>query len=117
MLRGHRGAAEEAELLDSESGVLTIPAPALAEFLDGVYFADGPYLTKALRLIAGRDVVPFDKECGVIARQLRTDLRAGGVPLPILGAVIASAVLRHHCILVTGDAGINRIPGLAVESY
>lgn len=107
----------KAELLDSESEVLTIPAPALAEFLDGAYFAGGPYLTKALQLIAGRDVVPFDKECSVIAGQLRADSRNRGVPLPMLDAMIASTVLRHHSILVTGDAGFNRIPGLAVESY
>ncbi|HLY76276.1 MAG TPA: type II toxin-antitoxin system VapC family toxin [Thermoplasmata archaeon] len=117
VLRGHRGAAVKAEVLDSEAEGVTIPAPALAEFLDGAYFAGGTYLAKALQLVAGRDVVPFDKECSLIAGQLRADLRGRGISLPMLDAMIASTVLRQHSILVTGDAGFNRIPGLAVESY
>ncbi|MCI4349935.1 MAG: PIN domain-containing protein [Thermoplasmata archaeon] len=117
VLRGHRGAAAKAEVLDAESEVITIPAPALAEFLDGAYDAGGTYLTKAIQLIAGRDVVPFDKECSLLAGQLRADLRARGVTLPMIDAMIASTVLRHHSILVTGDGGFHRIPGLAVESY
>jgi predicted nucleic acid-binding protein len=117
LLRGHRGAATKAETFDSEAEVITIPAPALAEFLDGAYFAGGTYLAKALQLVAGRDVVPFDKECGLLAGQLRADLRGRGVTLAMLDAMIASTALRHHSILVAGDAGFNRIPGLAVESY
>ncbi|MCI4319677.1 MAG: type II toxin-antitoxin system VapC family toxin [Thermoplasmata archaeon] len=117
VLRGHRGAVAKAELLDSESEAVTIPAPALAEFLDGAYFAGGTYLAKAMQLVAGRDVVPFDKECSLIAGQLRAELRSRGIPLPMLDAMIASTVLRHHAILITGDAGFGRIPALAVESY
>jgi predicted nucleic acid-binding protein len=117
VLRGHRGAAAKAEILDSEAETITIPAPALAEFLDGAYFAGGAYLAKALQLVAGRDVVPFDKECSLIAGQLRADLRSRGISLPMLDAMVASTVLRHHSILITGDAGFARIPGLAVESY
>jgi predicted nucleic acid-binding protein len=117
VLRGHRGAGAKAETLDSEAETITIPAPALAEFLDGAYFAGGAYLAKALQLVAGRDVVPFDQECSLIAGQLRADLRGRGIALPMLDAMIASTVLRHHSILVTADAGFNRIPGLAVESY
>ena len=117
VLRGHRGAAAKAQILDSEAEVITIPAPALAEFLDGAYFAGGPYLAKAMQLIGGRDVVPFDRECSLIAGQLRADLRGRGESLPLIDAMIASAVLRHHSILVTGDAVFSRIPGLALESY
>jgi predicted nucleic acid-binding protein len=117
VLRGHRGAAAKAETFDSEHEVITIPAPALAEFLDGAYFAGGVYLAKAVQLIAGRDVIPFDKECSLVAGQLRADLRGRGVSLPMLDAMIASTALRHHSTLVTGDSGFNRIPGLALESY
>jgi predicted nucleic acid-binding protein len=117
VLRGHRGAAAKAATLDSEMEVITIPAPVLAEFLDGAYFAGGAYLAQALQLVAGRDVVPFDKESSLVAGQLRADLRTRGVSLPMIDAMIASTALRHHSILVTGDAGFHRIPGLAVESY
>ena len=117
VLRGHRGAAAKAETFDSEQEILTIPAPALAEFLDGAYFAGGTYLTKAIQLVAGRDVVPFDKECSLVAGRLRADLRGRGMALAMLDAMIASTALRHHSVLVTGDSGFSRIPGLAVESY
>lgn len=117
ILRGHRGAAAKAEVLDSEAEAVTIPAPAMAEFLDGAYFAGGTHLAKAMQLVAGRDVVPFDSECSLIAGQLRADLRSRGIPLPMLDAMIASIVLKHHSILVTGDARFSRIPGLTVESY
>jgi predicted nucleic acid-binding protein len=117
VLRGDRGAAAEAVVLDSESEVITIPPPALAELLDGACLAGGTYLAKAMPLIAGRDVVPFDTECNLITGQLRPDLRARGVTWPMLDAMIASTVLRHHSILVTGIAGFSRIPGLAVGSY
>jgi predicted nucleic acid-binding protein len=117
VLRGHRGAAAKAATFDSEQEIITIPAPVLAEFLDGAYLAGGTYLTKAMQLVAGRDVVPFDKECSLVAGRLRADLRARGVSLPMLDAMIASTALRHHSVLVTGDTGFNRVPGLALESY
>ncbi len=117
VLRGHRGAAVKAKVLDAEEAVLAVPAPVLAEFLDGAYFAGGTYLARAMQLIAGRDVIPFDRECGQVAGQLRADLRSRGESLPMIDAMIASTALRHHCVLVTGDVGFTRIPGLAVESY
>ncbi len=117
LLRGHPGAASKAETLDAEGEVLSIPAPVLAEFLDGAYYAGGTYLSKAMQLVAGRDVAPFDKECSLIAGQLRADLRRKGTLLPMIDAMIASTALRHHTVLVTGDAGFNRVQGLAVESY
>lgn len=85
--------------------------------MDGACFAGGVYLARATQLVAGRDVVPFDKVCGLIAGQPRAVLRARGVPLPMLDAMIASTALRHHSTLATGDGGFHRIPGLALESY
>jgi predicted nucleic acid-binding protein len=117
VLRGHSGAAKKAGVLDSGVELLTIPAPVLAEFLDGAYFAGGVYLARAMQMVAGRDVVPFDKECSIIAGQLRADLRRRGESLPMIDAMIASTALRHHSVLVTGDAGFSRIPGLAIETY
>ncbi len=117
VLRGHSGAVAKAGVLDADGETLTLPAPVLAEFLDGAHFAGGKYLAKALQLVAGRDVVPFDKECSLIARQLRAELRRRGEPLPMIDAMIASTALRHHSVLITGDAGFARVPGLAVESY
>ncbi len=117
VLRGHRGAAAKAATLDAEGETVTLPAPVLAEFLDGAHLAGGTYLARALQLVAGRDVVPFDKDCSLIAGQLRAELRRRGESLPMIDAMIASTALRHHSVLITRDAGFTRVPGLAVESY
>ncbi len=117
LLRGHQGAAAKATALDADGELLTIPAPVLAEFLDGAYFAGGAYLANATQLIAGRDIVSLDKECGLLAGQLRAELRSRGETIPMMDALIASIALRHHSVLVTGDAGFHRVPGLAVETY
>lgn len=117
LLRGHTGACTKAKTLDAEAEVVAIPAPVMAEFLDGAYCTGGTYLARAMQLIAKRDVIPFDRECSLLAGQLRADARSRGATLPMIDAMIASVALRHHCVLVTGDSGFHRIPGLAVESY
>jgi predicted nucleic acid-binding protein len=117
VLRADPSAAGKARILDGSDEAVSIPSPVLAEFLDGAYFAGGTYLAKAMQLVAGRDVVPFDKDCSLIAGQLRADRRHRGEPFPMIDAMIASIALRHHSVLVTRDAAFSRIPGLAVESY
>ena len=117
LLRGHAGATEKAHVFDAEGEAVFISAPALAEYLDGAHFVGGTYLEKALQLIAGRDIVPLDKESGVAAAQIRSDLRRKGHALAMIDAMIAAVALRHHHVLVTRDSAFSAIPGLAVESY
>ena len=117
LLNGHAGATAKAELLDREGEAACISAPALAEYLDGAHFLGGVYLQEAVQLIAGRDVMPFDKEAGILAAQVRADLRRKGVSLAMIDAMIAALALRHHHVLVTRDTAFAGIPGLAVESY
>lgn len=103
--------------MDAAEEVPALPAPVLAEFLDGGDFAGGRYLALTMQLVAGPDVTPLDRERSLVAGQLRTGLRARGEPLPMIDAMIATTALRHHGVLVTGDAGFGRVPGPAVESY
>jgi len=117
VLRGHPGAVAKAKLFDSEGEVLFLPAPVVAEFLDGAYHVGGSYLREALGLVGGRDVLPLDSESGVLAGRLRAELRRQGTPLPMLDVMIAAVCLTHHHVLVSRDADFARIPGLAVESY
>jgi predicted nucleic acid-binding protein len=117
LLNGHDGATAKARELDVEGEAVYISAPALAEYLDGAHFLGGAYLQEALRLIAGFDIVPFDKEAGAVAAQLRSDLRRQGRSLAMIDAMIAALALRHHHVLVTRDSVFTAVPGLAVESY
>ncbi len=117
VLRGHPGAVSRSKVLDARGETIFLPAPVLAEFLDGAHYAGGGYLRDALALVAGMDVLPLDGDTGAVAGRLRAELRRAGHPLPILDVMIAAIAIRHHHVLVTRDAGYSRIPGLAVEPY
>lgn len=117
VLRGHDGALEKARWLDELGEALFLPAPVLAEFLDMAYHSGGTYLTKALQLVAGRDVLPLDDEAGALAGRLSAKLRRRGRTLPLLDVMTASIALRGHHVLLTRDSGFSRVPGLAVETY
>lgn len=117
LVRGHPGAVAKSRQLDQAGEGLVLAAPVLAEFLDGAYHAGGSYLTEALSLVAGWDVLPLDAESGALAGRLRAELRQRGQPLPMMDVMIAAIALRHRRVLVTRDAGYTRIAGLAVESY
>lgn len=75
---GHRGAAAKAEIFESEQEIVALPALALAELVDGAHFAGGTYLTKAMQLVSGRNVAPFDKECSLVAGRPRADREVKG---------------------------------------
>ncbi len=117
VLRGHPGALEKGRLLDVEGEAVFLPAPVLAEFMDGAYLAGGPYLTRALQLVGGRDVLPLDAEAGSLAGRVSAELQRKGSPLPMLDLLIAAISLRGHHVLLTRDRGFSRIPGLALETY
>lgn len=117
LLRGHEGALEKARSLDDRGEALFLPGSVLAEFLDGAHSLGGSYLTKALQLVAGRDVLPLDLAAGVQAGRLSADLRKRGRALPLLEMMIVAITLCGHHVLVTRDSGFSRVPGLAVKSY
>ncbi len=117
VLRGRPGARERAAALDASGEPVAIPAPALAEYLDGAYFLGGSYLSVALRLVAGRDVVPFGRDEARSAAQIRAELRKRGTVLPLIDAQIAATTLGVHGILLTRDSDFGRVPGLSVETY
>lgn len=117
LLRGHPGATEKARQFDSEGEAVLISAPVLAEYLDGAHFVGGSHLEGALQLIAGRDVVPFDKDSAVAAGEIRANLRKMGRSIAMIDAMVAGIALRHHHVLVSRDSDFSLVPGLAVESY
>ena len=115
--RGLVEAREKARLFETESEPLFVPSPALAEFLDGAHFVGGSYLTRALQMVARRNVLALDDTTSRRTGQLRAELRRRGSPLPLVDVMIAAITLEHHHVLVTRDAGFARVPGLATESY
>ncbi len=117
LARSHPGAEAKARLFDSVGEALLIPAPVLAEYLDGAHHVGGEYLSRAVQLIAGLDVVSLDQATAALAGQLRADLRARGNAMAMVDAMIAAIALHFHHVLVTRDTAFSRIPGLTIESY
>lgn len=103
--------------MDAEGEVLFLRAPVVAGFLDGANYAGGTFLRDALGIVAGRDDLPLGSEASTRAGELRTELRRGGNPLPMIDVRIATMALEHHHVLVNRDSGFTRIPGPALDSY
>lgn len=116
-LRGDPGARDRASEWESQSENLTIPAPALAEFLRAGYRRGGRFLDRSLTLSRRLSVLPLDEESADEAARLGGDCDRRGTPVGNLGLLIAAIVRRNRGVLVTRDCDFHRIPGLHIETY
>ena len=117
LLRGDPGAGERAREWESQQEPLTVPAPALAEFLRAGYRPGGRFLERTLTLARRLPVLPLDEEAAHEAARLGGELDRRGVAVGNLDLLIAGVVRRSRGILVTRDGGFQRIPGLHLETY
>jgi tRNA(fMet)-specific endonuclease VapC len=117
LLRGDPGAAGRARDWESQSEPLTIPAPALAEFLRAGYRQGGRFLDRSLALVRRLPVLPLDEESAEEAARLGGELDRSGAPVGNLDLLIAAVVRKSRGILVTRDRAFQRIPGLHLETY
>ena len=117
LLRGDPGAQERASEWESREEVLTIPAPALAEFLRSGYRRGGRLLEKSLTMIRRLEVLPLDGDTAEEAARLGGELDRRGLAVGNLDLLIAAIVRTNQSILVTRDRDFQRIPGLQLETY
>jgi tRNA(fMet)-specific endonuclease VapC len=117
LLRGDPGAATRAREWEAQQEPLTIPAPALAEFLRAGYRQGGRFLERSLTLIRRLPVLPLEEESADEAGRLGGELDRLGLPVGNLDLLIAAVVRKNRGILVTRDRGFQRIPGLHLETY
>lgn len=117
ILRGDAGARERAVEWEREQELLTIPAPALAEFLRSGYRRGGRVLERSLALTRRLEVLPLEADAAEEAGRIGGELDRKGVALGNLDLLIAAIVRKHRAILVTRDQGFQRIPGLHLETY
>jgi len=117
LLRGDPGAQERASEWESHEEVLTIPSPALAEFLRPGYRRGGRLLEKSLVMIRRLEVLPLDGETAEEAARLGGELDRRGLAIGNLDLLIAAIVRTNRSILVTRDRDFQRIPGLQLETY
>ena len=117
LLRGDAGAKERATEWESQKEVLTIPAPALTEFLRSAYRRGGRFLEKSLALTRRLEVLPLDGDAAEEAARLGGDLDRRGLAVGNLDLLIAAIARHNRSVLVTRDRDFRRIPGLHMETY
>ena len=117
ILRGDTGARERALEWESQQELLTIPAPALAEFLRSGYRRGGRLLERSLALTRRLEVLPLEADTADDAARLGGELDRKGVAVGNLDLLIAAIVRKYRAILVTRDQDFQRIPGLHLETY
>ena len=116
-LRGDPGAKERAAAWATDQERLTIPAPALAEFLRSGYRQGGRVLDRSLALTRRLEVLPLDAETAEEAARMGGELDRKGLAVANLDLLIAAIVRKHRAILVSRDRDFQRIPGLHLETY
>lgn len=117
LLRGDAGAADRAREWESQQEPLTIPAPALAEFLRAAYRQGGRFLERSLTLARRLPALPLEREAADEAAGLGGALHRRGLAVGNLDLLIAAVVRKNRGILVTRDRAFQRIPGLHLETY
>jgi len=110
-------AVERAKELDSRNERLTIPAPALTEFLVGAFAQGGPRLSRALELVSQFEVLELTEPIAVEAARLGGECSRRGTPVGNLDLLVGAIAKHHHGILLTRDTDFSRIPGIMVEAY
>ena len=116
-LRGDEGACQRSAEWERAEEVLTIPAPALAEFLRSGFRRGGRFLDRSLALTGRLEVLPLERESAEEAARIGGELDRRGRSIGNLDLLIAAIVRRHNAVLVTRDQDFQRIPGLLLETY
>jgi len=116
-LRGDEGAADRAREWEARQEPLTIPAPALAEFLRAGYRQGGRFLERSLTLARRLPVLPLEEEAADEAARLGGELDRRGLAVGNLDLLVAAVVRKSKGILVTRDRSFQRIPGVHLETY
>ena len=116
-LRGDPGARERAADWETQHELITIPAPAVAEFLRSGYRQGGRLLERSLTLVRRLEVLPLEADTADEAARLGGELDRRGLAVGNLDLLIAAIARKHRATLVTRDHDFQRIPGLHLETY
>jgi tRNA(fMet)-specific endonuclease VapC len=105
-----------AETATSEQATTAITVGELAY---GARRVDRPDLyERAMRLLSGVPVLPFDRDAAERYGSIRSELERGGERLPDPDLRIAATTLVHHAVLITGNLRhFERIPGLNCQNW
>jgi tRNA(fMet)-specific endonuclease VapC len=104
----------EVRLLEQATTAVTV-----GELAYGAHRVERPELfERAMRLLRGVRVLPFDGEAGRCYGRIRSELERQGMRLDDPDLRIAAIVLVHDAALITGNTRhFERIPGLRYEDW
>jgi tRNA(fMet)-specific endonuclease VapC len=94
-------------------------AITIGELAYGARRVDRPDLyERAMRLLAGVPVLPFDRDAAERYGSIRSELERAGKRLPDPDLRIAATALVRDAVLVTGNVRyFERVPGLSCENW
>ncbi len=94
-------------------------AVTVGELAYGARRVDRPELyERAMRLLAGVSVLPFDRDAAERYGDIRSELERAGRRLPDPDLRIAATALAHGAVLITGNVRhFERVPGLSCEDW
>jgi tRNA(fMet)-specific endonuclease VapC len=106
-------------LAATAAGEQATTAVTVGELAYGARRVDRPELyERAMRLLAGVSVLPFDRVAAERYGDIRSELERAGRPLPDPDLRIAATALAHGALLVTGNfRHFERVPGLSCEDW
>lgn len=117
LANGLEAARAKAAELSQAGERLSIPAPALTEFLVGAFHQGGTRLKQALALASELEVLDVTEPICVDAARLGAECARRGSPVGTLDLLIAATAKHHHAPLLSRDKDFSRIPNLTIETY
>ncbi len=109
-----RARAEELTQLGER---LSIPAPALTEFLVGTFYQGGRRLAQALAFVSELEILDITEPISIDAARIGGECARRGEPVGTIDLLIAAAAKHHHAHLLSRDRDFAGIPGLTLETY
>jgi len=106
-------------LAETATAEQTTTAITLGELAFGARRLRRPELyERAMRLLAGVAVLPFDRRAAERYGSIRSELESAGRRLPDPDLRIAATALAHGAVVITGNMRhFERIPGLSCENW
>ena len=114
------GVYERARQAVADGHRIGIGMPVLAELHYGVEYSDSAERNRGLlrRALAELILWPLTEEAAENYGRLRADLRRAGVVIQRVDLMVAAIALSlSHCVVVSSDADLRRVPGLSVENW
>jgi predicted nucleic acid-binding protein len=115
--RGLPAAKAKVAELEKARERLSIPAPALTEFLTGAFSQGGKRLLSALEFVSHLETLEVSESIALDAARLGGECIQRGDAVATIDLLIAATARHYGAILLSRDSDFSRIPGITVQTY